>query len=147
MSHAPDVPFFVSCRRISTELIKQFADIVNDHNPIHLDDEAAKAAGFDKAIAHGMLVSSYISGALTEFYGKGTIYVKQDLKFIKPVYVDTLVHIRFLNEHLNTKGRLELETRVYSYHYQSEPKEILHIVGHAEVIPGQKEEKCQSESA
>lgn len=37
------------------ELIAAYAQASGDRNPIHLDDEAARAAGLPGVIAHGML--------------------------------------------------------------------------------------------
>lgn len=39
----------------SREQITAYAAASGDHNPIHLDDEAAHAAGLPGVIAHGML--------------------------------------------------------------------------------------------
>ncbi|MEE2827804.1 MAG: MaoC/PaaZ C-terminal domain-containing protein, partial [Myxococcota bacterium] len=33
-----------------------FAELSGDFNPVHLDDEHARAAGFDGVIVHGMCV-------------------------------------------------------------------------------------------
>jgi len=49
---------------ITEEMIDTFADITGDHNPIHVDEAAAKAAGFDGRIAHGALSASFISAVL-----------------------------------------------------------------------------------
>ena len=37
-----------------------FAGASGDHNPIHLDDEKARAAGLPGAIAHGMLSMAFL---------------------------------------------------------------------------------------
>ena len=37
-----------------------------DHNPIHVDLDFAKAAGFEDVFAHGMLVMAYLGQALTD---------------------------------------------------------------------------------
>ncbi|MBW2647156.1 MAG: UDP-4-amino-4,6-dideoxy-N-acetyl-beta-L-altrosamine N-acetyltransferase, partial [Deltaproteobacteria bacterium] len=67
--------------------IQKFAELSGDDNPIHLDVVAAKDVGFDGTICHGMLVSSLFSRIIgTKLPGKGTIYLKQDLEFLQPVY-------------------------------------------------------------
>jgi acyl dehydratase len=38
-----------------------------DHNPIHVDTDAARAAGLDDVIAHGMLAMAYLGRLLTGF--------------------------------------------------------------------------------
>lgn len=39
---------------VGRDLVRRYAECSGDDNPIHLDDAAARAAGFDRAIAHGM---------------------------------------------------------------------------------------------
>jgi 3-hydroxybutyryl-CoA dehydratase len=66
--------------------IRAFAEISEDHNPIHLDAAAGAASIFKQRIAHGMLVSSLFSALLGErLPGHGTIYLGQSLKFLAPV--------------------------------------------------------------
>ena len=79
---------FAQISKIITEKdIIQFADVVGDHNPVHLDEEFAKKTRFGRKIAHGMLASSLISAVLgTKLPGPGTIYLSQTLKFTAPVY-------------------------------------------------------------
>lgn len=71
---------------ITEEKGKAFADVSQDYNLLHLDEEYAKSTMFKGRIAHGMLVASFISGVLgNDFPGSGTIYLKQDLQFVRPV--------------------------------------------------------------
>ena len=44
-----------------------FADASGDHNPIHLDDDAAKSAGLPGVIVHGMLMMAILGQMLTEW--------------------------------------------------------------------------------
>lgn len=73
--------------------IKQFAGISGDRNPVHMDENYAEASRFKKRIAHGMLSSSFFSALFgTKLPGHGCVYVSQNLKFRKPVYIgDTIV--------------------------------------------------------
>ena len=78
---------------ITDEKIRLFADVSGDCNPIHLDTEFAEKTRFGKRIAHGMLVSSFISALFAmKLPGQGCIYLSQSLFFKKPVYInDTVV--------------------------------------------------------
>lgn len=79
---------------ITDETVRGFADIVGDHNPVHLDDAYAAQTPFGQRIAHGMLVGSLISAALAnDLPGPGTIYLSQDLKFKKPVFIGDTVTV------------------------------------------------------
>lgn len=44
-----------------------FAGAACDHNPIHVDDEIAKASGLPGVIAHGMLNMAYLGQLLTNW--------------------------------------------------------------------------------
>lgn len=71
------------------EQVKAFADSTGDNNPIHLDEEYAAKSIFGRRIVHGMLSASVFSKIFGTIYpGEGTIYVKQSLTFMAPVYVD-----------------------------------------------------------
>lgn len=68
--------------------VADFAALSTDNNPVHLDEEYAANTIFKKNIAHGILVSSLISAVLgTKLPGEGTVYMSQNLKFLKPVYI------------------------------------------------------------
>lgn len=64
-----------------------FSKATGDFNPIHLDSEYAKNTIFKKPIVHGFLGGSVFSKVFGTLYpGNGTIYLKQDLSFFKPMY-------------------------------------------------------------
>jgi 3-hydroxybutyryl-CoA dehydratase len=82
-------------KTISDEDVRNFADVVGDHNPVHVDDDYAAQTPFGKRIAHGMLVASMISAALAnDMPGAGTVYLGQDLKFKKPVFIGDTVTVQ-----------------------------------------------------
>ena len=71
----------------SAEDVAAFARLSGDSNPIHLDAAAARSAGFDRPVVHGVLVGSLISRLLgTRLPGPGTILLSQELKYRRPVY-------------------------------------------------------------
>lgn len=73
---------------MDASLVGKFADISEDRNPIHLDEETAAETKFGGCIAHGMLCASLFSALLGErLPGHGTIYMGQTLKFLAPVMV------------------------------------------------------------
>lgn len=73
---------------ITKEMVQTFAEISGDTNPIHIDEEYAKGTMFKENIAHGILVTGLISKVLgCELPGEGSIYVSQEVKFLRPVKI------------------------------------------------------------
>ncbi len=50
-----------------------FAGASGDHNPIHLDDEAARAGGLPGTIAHGMLNMAFLAQLVTDWIPQAQI--------------------------------------------------------------------------
>lgn len=102
-------------KTISESDVYTFAGISGDFNFIHINDVAAEKSLFGRKIAHGMLVASFISNVLgNRLPGEGTVYLEQNLKFIKPVYIgDTVTAEVVVAEILNEqKGIIKLLTNV-----------------------------------
>jgi len=101
-------------RHISAEDVRQFAEVVGDLNPIHLDAEFAENSFFKKRIVHGAFLAGLISKILgMDFPGQGTVYISQNSVFKRPVYVDTTVKVEVkVTEVMTEKRRLVLETNV-----------------------------------
>lgn len=51
---------------ISRKTLALFAGASGDHQPTHIDIDAARAKGRDDVIAHGMLIMAYMSRMLTD---------------------------------------------------------------------------------
>jgi 3-hydroxybutyryl-CoA dehydratase len=73
--------------------IELFGEVSGDRNPVHFDEEYAKATIFKGRIAHGMLSASYISTVLgMQIPGPGTIFMSATIRFKAPVRIgDTVV--------------------------------------------------------
>ena len=72
---------------ITDEMIRAFADLTGDTNPVHLDDAFAAGTRFGRRIAHGMIAAGLISATLAnDLPGPGTIYLNQTLQFKAPVH-------------------------------------------------------------
>jgi 3-hydroxybutyryl-CoA dehydratase len=101
-------------RYISAEDVKQFAEIVGDLNPIHLDADFAEHSFFKKRIVHGAFLAGLISKVLgMDFPGQGTVYISQNSVFKRPVYVDTTVTVEVkVIQVIPEKRRLVLETTI-----------------------------------
>lgn len=99
--------------QITDKMVRMFAELSGDHNPIHLDDEYAKTTKFGRRIAHGMIVGALISRSLNESLGSGGIYLGQNIKFVNPVFIDDTVTIHIKVVALRKeKGICSVETNV-----------------------------------
>lgn len=102
-------------REVTAPLIEAFAEVSGDDNPLHLDAKYAATTRFGERIAHGALVSSFISAALgTKMPGLGTVYISQNTKFLAPVKIgDAVVVEVFVISRDDKKNRVTLDTSCY----------------------------------
>jgi len=77
---------------IDDKLVRAFADLSGDHNPIHVDDEIAKKSRFGRRIAHGAILFSIVSKVLgMDMPGVGAVYLSQFCNFQLPVFIGDTV--------------------------------------------------------
>ncbi len=82
-------------RTITDEMVVAYADLVGDHNPVHLDEAFAATTRFGHRIAHGMLVAGLISTVIAaDLPGPGSVYLGQTLQFKAPVYLGDTITAR-----------------------------------------------------
>ncbi|MDX1761038.1 MAG: MaoC family dehydratase [Christiangramia sp.] len=81
-------------QRVSIEKVFNEAEVLNfsemsmDDNPIHFDEGYAERSRFKQRIVQGPFVLSLIGGLLgSKLPGPGTIYINQNVQFLKPVYI------------------------------------------------------------
>lgn len=83
---------FTTSKKITDDVVRKFAELSGDFNPIHLDEEFAAKTLFGKRIAHGMISGALISAVLGyEFKERKIVYLSQTMKFIAPVFLDDTV--------------------------------------------------------
>ena len=116
---------------VTEEMGRKFAEISGDTNPVHLDSEYAEGTRFHGRIAHGMLIGSFISKVIgTSLPGEGSIYMKQDMKFLRPVrYGDTITVKVSVRELQKERNRVILSTDCFNQNGEQV------IAGEALVMP------------
>lgn len=99
-------------RTISESDIYTYAGITGDLSWLHLNSERAKSGRFGQRIVHGMYLLGLISATVgTQMPGPGTIYVSQDIKFYKPVFIGDTIQARTeILAIIPEAGRIHLKT-------------------------------------
>jgi acyl dehydratase len=100
--------------KITQEEVQRFADLTGDNNPIHLDAAYAATTSFKKPIIHGMLGATIFTRVLgTQFPGFGSIYLKQTLEFLRPMFVETDYKAIFKIQSINPDKHIaEISTEI-----------------------------------
>ncbi|HEU0198862.1 MAG TPA: MaoC family dehydratase [Burkholderiaceae bacterium] len=57
------------CGPISAVDLALYAAASGDHNPLHLDADVARAAGFERPVVHGMLTMACVGRLFTSHFG------------------------------------------------------------------------------
>jgi acyl dehydratase len=85
---------FTTERHVTDDLVRRFAELSGDFNPIHLDEEFAQRTRFGRRIAHGMLSGAFISAVLgNEFRERKIVYLSQTMKFTAPVFIGDVITV------------------------------------------------------
>lgn len=105
-------------RTLTQTDIEAFATVSGDVNPAHLDKEYAEHTLFHGVIAHGMWGGALISTILgTKLPGPGTIYLEQNLRFVKPIRIgDTLTISATVVAKDDERKRVTLDCEIVNQH-------------------------------
>ncbi|HVQ01211.1 MAG TPA: MaoC family dehydratase [Candidatus Thermoplasmatota archaeon] len=103
-------------KTVTEKDIEQFAALIGDYNPIHMDEKFAKKTRFKGRIAHGVLAVGLISSVLgNQLPGPGTIYLSQTVKFLRPVRPgDTIKARATILEIESSKRMITLKTDCFN---------------------------------
>jgi acyl dehydratase len=81
-----EVPTLV--RVVTRDDVKAYAEAGGDRNPLHQDDDVARAAGFPGIIAHGMFTMGHLAACLSRWAGGPDRVRRLSAQFRAPVYLD-----------------------------------------------------------
>ncbi|MFT5884930.1 MAG: acyl dehydratase [Arcticibacterium sp.] len=96
--------------------VNDFAELTGDHNPIHTDEAYAATTRFGRCIIHGHLGSSVFTKFLgmNKPGGPGSIYLKQETEYLRPMFVDKEYEVIFKVLHIRDgKHIAEIATEVF----------------------------------
>ena len=79
---------------ITAEQVEGFAVISGDHNPLHMNDAFARAAGFRGRVVHGMVTASLVSFLIgMRMPGPGALWLNQELRWLAPVFIGDKIDV------------------------------------------------------
>jgi 3-hydroxybutyryl-CoA dehydratase len=97
--------------------VYMYAGVTGDFSWLHVNEWRAKKGHFRTRIVHGMLLVGLISTVIgNELPGAGTIYEYQEVKFLKPCYINDTVRAETEVIELMPAGRIKLRTTCYNQH-------------------------------
>ena len=95
---------------ITADDIDRFADLSGDHFYAHIRDTDFTGTMFEQQVAHGYYIMSMAAGLFVDSYHKNPVllnYGIDELRFTKPVYPGSEIHIRF-----TCKEKLPVDKRI-----------------------------------
>lgn len=102
-------------RLVSSRDIELFTQISGDRNPLHYDEEVARATRFGGIVVQGGVTSAVLNAVVAEdLPGPGTVFLQVNWNFRAPVRPgDTITGEVKITKVREDKPISELETRVF----------------------------------
>lgn len=77
---------------VDQEMVRKYAEITGDYNPLHFDAEFAAKTRFGRLMAQGGIATGLLHALVAmEMPGPGSVFMRQSWSFPAPVYIgDTL---------------------------------------------------------
>lgn len=102
-------------RKVSTRDIELFTEISGDRNPLHYDEEIARATRFGGIVVQGGITSAILNAVVAEdLPGPGTVFLHVNWNFKAPVRPgDTITGEVVVTKVREDKPITEMETRVF----------------------------------
>jgi len=87
--------FRTASRTISEQDVETFAELTGDLNPLHLDEEFARATRFGDRVVHGMLTLSVTGGLRYPLNGDRLVclYGIERIRMVRPVRIGDSVRV------------------------------------------------------
>lgn len=108
---------------VTEDAFQAFARITGDAHPIHYDEDYARARGFGKRVAHGLLVMGMTALGATPLSARLTesmiAFAGQDCRFRRPVFIGDTLRSEFEVEAVDPRpekadGRVRFAVRLYN---------------------------------
>jgi len=94
-------------KKMTLDMVKSFASISEDFNPVHLDEEYAANSRYKRQIIHGLMATSLFSGLFgTKLPGEGCVYKSQNIRFKRAIYIGDVVMARVEVTHVSIEKKV-----------------------------------------
>lgn len=78
--------------QVTLDLVKAFAELTGDYNPLHFDERFAANTKFGRLVAQGGITTGLLHALVAmDMPGPGTVFLSQNWKFTAPVYIDDTI--------------------------------------------------------
>lgn len=79
---------------ITPEVYQGFLDAVHDQSPVHVDENFAKAQGFEGRVMHGTILNGFVSHFVGMYFpGRFSLLLSVDLRFSNPSYLGDSIRL------------------------------------------------------
>jgi 3-oxoacyl-[acyl-carrier protein] reductase len=79
---------FVFTKLLAAADVDAFAETSGDRNPLHMEDDFARATGFKGRVVHGMLLGSYLSTVIgMHLPGPGSLWTQQSFRWRAAAFI------------------------------------------------------------
>ena len=94
-------------KKMTLDMVKSFASISEDFNPIHLDEKYAVNSRYKRRVVHGLIAVSLFSGLFgTKMPGEGCVYKSQNIRFKRVIYIGDVVMARVEVTHVSIEKKV-----------------------------------------
>ena len=79
---------------VTEEMVRTYAQITGDYNPLHFDSEFASRTRFKRLIVQGGLTTGLLNALVAmDMPGPGTVFISQEWSFPSPVYIGDTIRV------------------------------------------------------
>ncbi len=80
---------------VTESIVKSYAEITGDYNPLHFDPEFASRTRYRRLIAQGGIATGLLHALVAmDLPGPGSVFINQMWNFTRPVYIGDTIKAR-----------------------------------------------------
>ena len=80
---------------VTPDVVRQYAGITGDYNPLHFDEEFASKTRFGRLIAQGGIATGLLHALVAmDLPGAGSVFISQQWSFPAPAYIGDVLTAR-----------------------------------------------------